>query len=299
MDNIKDMCDELYVDASPFDRTGELVGEFVEGVQNLWRKPIERIQNYFNGNWRDQLRDDFADLISPRGILGIFITVPPTSVGDIPRFIADLAQDFAFDRLTNMVTRRLARTRALRRIALRHSKKGLTGKILKLKKVSKLIKVIKVIFHLLTGGPFKALKAIFSKAITTFKKWMLGKFKAVMAKISAKLIASIVGIAAGLAILAFVGIMVYEFIELVRNPPKFFADGGFPDQGQMFIAREAGPELVGTLNGRNAVANNDQIVESVSRGVYGAFMSALCGKNATTSVSAKLYLDGQLMAVAG
>lgn len=46
-----------------------------------------------------------------------------------------------------------------------------------------------------------------------------------------------------------------------------YKDGGFPTQGQMFVAREAGPELVGTIGGRTAVVNNDQIVEGISAGV--------------------------------
>ena len=46
-----------------------------------------------------------------------------------------------------------------------------------------------------------------------------------------------------------------------------FAEGGFPEQGQMFIAREAGPEMVGNIGRRTAVANNEQIVESISVGV--------------------------------
>lgn len=50
------------------------------------------------------------------------------------------------------------------------------------------------------------------------------------------------------------------------DPPKF-ARGGFPPTGQMFIAREAGPEMVGSIGGRTAVANNDQIVEGISAGV--------------------------------
>lgn len=54
-----------------------------------------------------------------------------------------------------------------------------------------------------------------------------------------------------------------------------FASGGFPSVGQMFIAREAGPELVGTIGGRSAVMNNNQIVESVSAGVYSAVKNAL------------------------
>ena len=40
--------------------------------------------------------------------------------------------------------------------------------------------------------------------------------------------------------------------------------------GQVFMAREAGPELVGTIGNRTAVVNNDQIVASVSQGVYEA-----------------------------
>ena len=48
------------------------------------------------------------------------------------------------------------------------------------------------------------------------------------------------------------------------------AGGGFVDTGQMFIAREAGPELVGTIGNRTAVANNDQIVQGIAAGVEGA-----------------------------
>lgn len=46
-----------------------------------------------------------------------------------------------------------------------------------------------------------------------------------------------------------------------------FAQGGFPDAGQLFIAREAGPEMVGTMGGQTAVANNDQIVAGIQNGV--------------------------------
>lgn len=50
------------------------------------------------------------------------------------------------------------------------------------------------------------------------------------------------------------------------------ASGGFVDQGQMFVAREAGPELVGQIGNRTAVANNDQIVAAVASGVRDANM---------------------------
>lgn len=46
-----------------------------------------------------------------------------------------------------------------------------------------------------------------------------------------------------------------------------YADGGFVDQGQLFIAREAGAEMVGSIGRRTAVANNDQIVDGITYGV--------------------------------
>ena len=49
-----------------------------------------------------------------------------------------------------------------------------------------------------------------------------------------------------------------------------YATGGFPNYGEMFIAREQGPELVGRIGNRTAVANNDQIVEGVAAGVTSA-----------------------------
>ena len=53
------------------------------------------------------------------------------------------------------------------------------------------------------------------------------------------------------------------------SPVEQFAPGGFPS-AQLFIAREAGPELVGTIGSHTAVVNNDQIVASVAYGVQRA-----------------------------
>ena len=82
----------------------------------------------------------------------------------------------------------------------------------------------------------------------------------------------------------------------VTVPSKIYtcATGGFPDAGQMFIAREAGPELVGTIGSRNAVVNNDQIVESVSAGVYQAVVAALgSGGNDDGDTQIVINLDGE------
>lgn len=57
------------------------------------------------------------------------------------------------------------------------------------------------------------------------------------------------------------------------------ADGGFVDKGQMFVAREAGPELVGRIGNKTAVANNDQIVDAISIGVAKAMMSTSSSTN--------------------
>ena len=72
------------------------------------------------------------------------------------------------------------------------------------------------------------------------------------------------------------------------NLPRL-ATGGILDVGQMFIAREAGPELVGTIGNKSAVVNNNQIVESVSRGVAQAVESVL----GTQGGNYNFYIDGQ------
>lgn len=86
-------------------------------------------------------------------------------------------------------------------------------------------------------------------------------------------------------------------IKIAKN--KFgFADGGFPDDGQLFLARESGPEFVGSMGGHTAVANNDQIVEGIRAGVESAMakqnellrqqnelLKALLEKESTSEIS--------------
>lgn len=60
-----------------------------------------------------------------------------------------------------------------------------------------------------------------------------------------------------------------------NSPVRGFATGGFPNTGEMFLARERGPELVGRIGGRTAVANNDQIVAGIESGVYNAVSKAM------------------------
>ena len=75
---------------------------------------------------------------------------------------------------------------------------------------------------------------------------------------------------------------VYEALGLSGWPSLnwyTYASGGFPSMGEMFIAREAGPELVGSIGRKTAVANNDQIISGIEAGVYRAMVAANNGKS--------------------
>lgn len=62
--------------------------------------------------------------------------------------------------------------------------------------------------------------------------------------------------------------------SLPRFNLQWYAKGGFPEMGQLFIANEAGPEMVGKMGNRNAVANNNQIVDGIRNGVFEAVLDA-------------------------
>ena len=146
-----------------------------------------------------------------------------------------------------------------------------------------------------------ALNIILLIPIKAALKISLTAFGVKSAAVAAKLSLTIVGAVAGLAILASVAVIIADTLksEPPMPAPVGFAQGGFPVTGRPFIAREAGPELVGRLNGSTAVVSNDQIVEAVSRGVYGAFRSALCDRNSESPLIARVFFDGKEIAMAG
>ncbi len=74
-----------------------------------------------------------------------------------------------------------------------------------------------------------------------------------------------------------------------------YATGGFPDYGSLFIANEDGPELVGTLGGKTAVANNTQIEQAiysaVARGISDG-MRGSAGSSTDGDIRVYVELDG-------
>ena len=54
--------------------------------------------------------------------------------------------------------------------------------------------------------------------------------------------------------------------------PYWYANGGFPNMGELFWANEAGPEMVGRMGRKNVVANNIQITEGIKAAVIDGMM---------------------------
>ena len=75
-----------------------------------------------------------------------------------------------------------------------------------------------------------------------------------------------------------------------------YATGGFPTKGEMFIAREAGPELVGSIGNQTAVANNGQIIDGIRQGVAQAMMEVVMAtadnSQSSAPVEIPIVLDG-------
>ena len=107
-----------------------------------------------------------------------------------------------------------------------------------------------------------------SKAWTNFKNFCKATGKALSnfwSENKATIIT--VGVAAGLTI---AGIALAPYTGGASLGLAAFANGGFPTPGELFLANEQGAEFIGSMGGRPAVANNDQIVEGIQHGVYAA-----------------------------
>ncbi len=72
----------------------------------------------------------------------------------------------------------------------------------------------------------------------------------------------------------------------------WYANGGFPNKGQLFVANEVGPEMVGTMDGRTAVANQQEITQGIANAVYPAVYNAVRAAMAESSNNVNVTLQG-------
>lgn len=111
---------------------------------------------------------------------------------------------------------------------------------------------VSTVFNGLVGAVKSALNGVIS-ALNSALSWMFG---------------GINGILSSLRNFSIAGYSPFAGLKEISVPKiPMLANGGYVDQGQLFIAREAGAEMVGSIGRRTAVANNDQIVEGITNGV--------------------------------
>lgn len=88
----------------------------------------------------------------------------------------------------------------------------------------------------------------------------------------------------------------YTMQQAQRFNIEMFANGGFPRSGELFIAREAGPELVGNIGGKTAVGGNDQIERAIFNAVLTAMSQAMAnGSSQPIELNQKIELDGDVI----
>lgn len=87
--------------------------------------------------------------------------------------------------------------------------------------------------------------------------------------------------------------------EFSLAPPKvpkvsidWYANGGFPNKGQLFVANEVGPEMVGTMDGRTAVANQQEITQGIANAVYPAVYNAVVAAMSEANNNVNITLQG-------
>lgn len=88
----------------------------------------------------------------------------------------------------------------------------------------------------------------------------------------------------------------YTMQQAQRFNIEMFANGGFPRSGELFVAREAGAEMVGSIGGKAAVANNDQIERAIFNAVLTAMSQAMAnGSSQPIELNQKIELDGDVI----
>ncbi len=87
-----------------------------------------------------------------------------------------------------------------------------------------------------------------------------------------------------------------EFSLVPPQVPKisvdWYANGGFPNKGQLFVANEVAPEMVGTMDGRTAVANQQEITTGIANAVYPAVYNAVVAAMSEANSNVNITLQG-------
>lgn len=111
---------------------------------------------------------------------------------------------------------------------------------------------VATVFNGLVGAVKAALNGVIS-VLNSALRWIFGGVNSILSDLSNFSIA---------------GYSPFAGLRIISVPQiPMLADGGFPGKGQLFIANESGPEMVGSIGGKTAVANNDQIVDGITYGV--------------------------------
>lgn len=112
-----------------------------------------------------------------------------------------------------------------------------------------------------------AVETVFDGLVGAVKAALNGVIYALNSALS-WMFSGINGILSSLRNFSIAGYSPFAGLRTISVPQiPMLAEGGFVDQGQLFIAREAGAEMVGSIGGKTAVANNDQIVDGITYGV--------------------------------
>lgn len=73
---------------------------------------------------------------------------------------------------------------------------------------------------------------------------------------------------------------------------NWYAEGGFPNAGEVFIANENGPEMVGKMGRKNVVANNKQIADGIKAAVVDGMMEvAMMTRSGESNENAPYILE--------
>lgn len=74
---------------------------------------------------------------------------------------------------------------------------------------------------------------------------------------------------------------------------NFYAKGGLPDMGELFVANESGPEMIGKMGRQNVVANNNQITTGIRNAVVDAMVQVMM--NNSSNEERQIIVENKFM----